>query len=288
MGAFKIVRQVDAIVRATTSDLFPRALTNKLVAGTGISKVVLNPGADEQLQISTTMSPGMTVVTGSDTTPGNLNAKVSAGAGITTSVLNPGANEQLQITNSGLGKVDITSSDTTPAVLNSKLTVGAGLSKAVVNPGANETLNLVNTTSGKVQNTSSDTTPNYLSSKVLAGNNIATSTINPAGNEQLKVSVVDSAGVAISALDIDWTDPNRTFYKTLSANSTFTFSNTVEGKNIVVVLINTASNYTVTWPAGIKWANGTAPTMTIGAKADVYTFIKVNSIFYGSVAQNLS
>jgi hypothetical protein len=73
--------------------------------------------------------------------------------------------------------------------------------------------------------------------------------------------------------------------KTLGANTTFTFSNATDGQTIVVALTNTASNYTVTWPT-ISWTGGVAPTQTIGAKTDVYTFIKIGSTYYGSVVQN--
>jgi hypothetical protein len=91
---------------------------------------------------------------------------------------------------------------------------------------------------------------------------------------------------AISALDIDWS-LSRVHSKTLAANSTFTFSNAVDGQTIVVVLLNTASNYTVTWPT-VKWAGNVAPTQTVGAKYDVYTFVKIGSNIFGSVVQNFT
>lgn len=94
------------------------------------------------------------------------------------------------------------------------------------------------------------------------------------------------ASSTISAVDIDWSASN-VFSKTLSANSTFTFSNTQDGQTIVVALTNTASNYTVTWPT-VKWTGGSAPTQTTGAKTDVYTFVKIGSTFYGSAVQNFS
>lgn len=94
------------------------------------------------------------------------------------------------------------------------------------------------------------------------------------------------APVAISASDIDWTaGPVRT--KTLSANTTFTFSNASTGQTIVVELTNTASNYTVTWPGTVTWAGGTPPVQTVGAKSDVYTFIcTATNVYRGSYVQN--
>lgn len=90
---------------------------------------------------------------------------------------------------------------------------------------------------------------------------------------------------AIGASAIDWSTGNA-FTKTLAANTTFTFSNQTSGQTIVVRLTNTASNYTVTWPT-VRWAGGAAPTMTIGAKSDVYTFVYDGSNTYGSYVQDM-
>lgn len=91
---------------------------------------------------------------------------------------------------------------------------------------------------------------------------------------------------AISASDIDWAAA-RTHSKTLAANTTFTFSNAKDGQTVVVDLLNTASNYTVTWPT-VLWSGGAAPTMTTGAKHDIYTFVKIGSNIFGSAVQNIS
>lgn len=98
--------------------------------------------------------------------------------------------------------------------------------------------------------------------------------------------LLNVAAAAIGALDIDWATAT-TFSKTLAANSTFTFSNAVDGETRIVALTNTASNYTVTWPT-VQWSGGTPPVQTVGAKTDVYTFVKVGSVIYGSVVQNFS
>lgn len=90
---------------------------------------------------------------------------------------------------------------------------------------------------------------------------------------------------SISASAIDWSAGN-VFTKTLGANTTFTFSNQTSGQTIIVRLTNTASNYTVTWPT-VRWAGGAAPTMTVGAKSDVYTFVYDGSNTYGSYVQDM-
>lgn len=95
---------------------------------------------------------------------------------------------------------------------------------------------------------------------------------------------------AISASAIDWDDlylAGGLYTKTLGANTTFTFSNAVAGQCIIIRLTNTASNYTVTWPT-MKWAGGSAPTMTVGAKSDIYTIIYDGTDYFGSYVQDLS
>lgn len=89
----------------------------------------------------------------------------------------------------------------------------------------------------------------------------------------------------IPSLDINWAG-SQSFSKVLTANSTFTFSNTKDGQTIEVRVTNTVSNYTVTWPSSIFWPAGTAPTQTTGAKTDLYTFRRIGLDVYGSVIQN--
>ena len=93
-----------------------------------------------------------------------------------------------------------------------------------------------------------------------------------------------NAPVAIAASAIDWALGDQ-FTKTLAANTTFTFSNSQSGQIITVFVLNTASNYTVTWPT-VKWKGGVAPTQTVGAKEDIYTFINKGGTIYGSASQN--
>lgn len=99
-------------------------------------------------------------------------------------------------------------------------------------------------------------------------------------------SKIDPASVALgSGTSVDWS-LSSSFSKTLSANTTFTFANATDGQVIVMTVLNTASNYTVTWPT-VSWSGGSAPTQTTGAKTDVYTFTKIGSTIFGSAVQNL-
>jgi hypothetical protein len=90
--------------------------------------------------------------------------------------------------------------------------------------------------------------------------------------------------------DIDWSILARRggiYTHDLANNETFTFSNVGAGQTILVRITNDPSNYTVTWPT-VKWSGGAAPTMTIGAKSDIYTFISDGVDVFGSFIQDMS
>lgn len=76
--------------------------------------------------------------------------------------------------------------------------------------------------------------------------------INEMATIQDLVSKTDMTEVAISALDIDWS-AGKYFTKTVTQDETFTFSNVVIGKTIIVEV---TGSYDITWPAG-KLVNGT-------------------------------
>jgi len=77
---------------------------------------------------------------------------------------------------------------------------------------------------------------------------------------------------AVSALDIDLATGNY-FTKTISANSTFTFSNPpASGTAGTFTLELTHTSGTVTWPASVKFPADTAPTLTAG-KTHLFIFV---------------
>lgn len=64
---------------------------------------------------------------------------------------------------------------------------------------------------------------------------------------------------------------------TLTANCTMTFPTPVAGKSFVIELTQDATGgRTVTWPAGTRWAYGTAPVLSGATKRDVISFICFN------------
>ena len=77
---------------------------------------------------------------------------------------------------------------------------------------------------------------------------------------------------AVGALDIDLSTGNY-FTKTISGNSTFTFSNPATSGTVSAFTLElTHSSGTVTWPASVKWNADTAPTLTTG-KTHLFMFV---------------
>ena len=77
--------------------------------------------------------------------------------------------------------------------------------------------------------------------------------------------------VAVSSSDIDLSTGNY-FTKTISGSTTFTVSNVPStGTAVSFVLELTNPGTSVTWWSGVKWAGGTAPTLTASGK-DAFGF----------------
>ena len=82
----------------------------------------------------------------------------------------------------------------------------------------------------------------------------------------------------ISALNIDWND-GEIFYKDISADSTFTFSNLQNGKTIIVIINNTDTlSHTVAFPTTL--ARNDIVLSVLNGKENVYTFVRSNGKTY--------
>ena len=82
---------------------------------------------------------------------------------------------------------------------------------------------------------------------------------------KLTVRAVVGTDVSVAASAIDWAT-STSFYKTLAANTTFTFANALPGQGITVAITNTSGNYIVTWPGTIKWPNDSIPVQSISLR----------------------
>jgi len=89
--------------------------------------------------------------------------------------------------------------------------------------------------------------------------------------------VIDQTGsvranvVALAANTLNCSLGNY-FTRTISANSTFAFSNVPASRAYSCTLELTHTGGTVTWPASVKWPNDTAPTLTTG-KTHIFIFV---------------
>lgn len=92
---------------------------------------------------------------------------------------------------------------------------------------------------------------------------------------------------AVSASDVDLSTGSY-FTKTLSANTTFTFSNPpASGKATGFALeVTGASTYTIAWPSSVKWSGATAPDAPASGEKDVYVFVTTDggTTYYGKQA----
>lgn len=81
--------------------------------------------------------------------------------------------------------------------------------------------------------------------------------------------------VAVSASDIDLSTANY-FTKTISGTTTFTVSNVPSTGTAVSFILDLTNggSATVNWWSGVKWAGGTAPTLTTSGRDSLgfYTY----------------
>lgn len=100
------------------------------------------------------------------------------------------------------------------------------------------------------------------------------------------IDVFSSPIAAVAALDIDCTLGNF-FTKTINANSVFTFSNAPSDKAFSFVLELTHTSGTVTWPASVRWVQGSTPALETG-KVHLFIFLTddAGTIWRGSALLN--
>lgn len=124
--------------------------------------------------------------------------------------------------------------------------------------------------------------PSFTGTPLAPTASFGTNTTQIATTAFVQAAVAYPASSVISALDIDWS-LSTAYYKDISANTTFTFSNVIDGKTLSVILTNTSgSSITITLPSPIYRVTG---ALTVGAnEAVIYTFMRANSKTYmGSI-----
>lgn len=153
----KVSRKQTYKVKASSDDITPDFLSSKLVAGEDMDLTVLNPGANETIQINNTMPEldEMVKASADDPTTGYLDAKVKNSIEVNSDDLQlvgdadaPG-NTYYYGTNAEGAKgwhtfvvtdelVKVSANDTTPDFLLAKLVAGTGISITEVSDGGDE------------------------------------------------------------------------------------------------------------------------------------------------------
>lgn len=97
-----------------------------------------------------------------------------------------------------------------------------------------------------------------------------------------KLQITFSANITVT-----WASANTQFV-TLTNDTTITFGAMVNGQVYRLVLIQDGTgSRLVTWADTIKWAGGSAPTLTtVGGKADIVTILYVNDTIYADARLN--
>ncbi|MCD4780562.1 MAG: hypothetical protein K8S27_08460 [Candidatus Omnitrophica bacterium] len=90
---------------------------------------------------------------------------------------------------------------------------------------------------------------------------------------------------ATGAETIDWRNGNKVEH-TLTGNVTYTFTDPLDVCNLLLMLKQDGTgSQTVTWPAGVQWPGGTAPTLSTSANAiDIVSFYFDGINYYGSAS----
>jgi len=123
---------IDQNVKVSAADTTTNYLNNKIAVSSDLSKTILNPGGNEQLQISNP-NLGNVKITNADTTADKLNSKITVGTNLTKTVVNPGANEQLNIAlTDDIYKVKVTAGDVAGDYLDNKTVNGKGTERQAV------------------------------------------------------------------------------------------------------------------------------------------------------------
>ena len=114
------------------------------------------------------------------------------------------------------------------------------------------------------------------------------------GNSSITRFRVPGAGIDNTSAALTGTTPSvdvgarDTYTLTTSGNTTFTFTGAPSSGQVGTfsLIITAGGTHTLTWPASVDWAGGTAPDAPASGEKDIYTFMTVDggTNWYGFLA----
>ena len=114
------------------------------------------------------------------------------------------------------------------------------------------------------------------------------------GNTSITRLRIPGAGIDNTSEALSGTTPSvnvgarDTYTLTTSGNTAFTFTGAPASGQVGTfsLIITAGGTHTLTWPASVDWAGGTAPDAPASGEKDIYTFMTVDggTTFYGFLA----
>ena len=114
------------------------------------------------------------------------------------------------------------------------------------------------------------------------------------GNSSITRFRIPGAGIDNTSAALSGTTPSvdvgarDTYTLTTSGNTTFTFTGAPSSGQVGTfsLIVTAGGTHTLTWPASVDWAGGTAPDAPASGEKDIYTFMTVDggTTWYGFLA----
>lgn len=137
---------------------------------------------------------------------------------------------------------------------------------------------------GTVMVSNDDSSPGFLFDKVSKSREITLSVLNDGADEDLQIGTRENAATPISLGTGTATAAiaNAPWQK-ITATGNISVAATFDAGKFQAMLIECVNfgAYTVTWPAGIKWPGGTAPTMSASGTDHVIIYQDTANVKYG-------
>ena len=144
----------------------------------------------------------------------------------------------------------------------------------------------------KTNKVGSPTTDNL--AKLSGTGDLADSGLASAKTPQVDEVITAEKSIVFDAVGDNGTGGSKTFTLdngnkqkyTINANGTFTFTAPTGPCNLVLLITNSGAARTITFPATVKWPNGTKPTASTGV--DLYSFFYDGTNYYGMAGTDFS